>query len=73
MLRCVGQREVAKIIGGSGDSCRGLDKNQCFAPRQQSRVNQAGTGALDLESTEGNLPPSLLLFVSVEPVLGAEG
>lgn len=46
MLRCAGQREVAKIIGGSGDSYRGLDKNQCSAPHQQSGVNQAGTGAL---------------------------
>ena len=47
MLRCAGQREVAKIIGGSGDSYRGLDKNQCSAPHQQSGVNQAGTGALE--------------------------
>lgn len=23
-LRCAGQREVAKITGGPGDSCRGL-------------------------------------------------
>lgn len=33
----------------------------------------AGTGALDLESTKGNLLPSLLLLVSFELVLGVEG
>lgn len=33
---CGTEGEVAKIIGGSGDSFRGLDKNQCSATRQQS-------------------------------------
>ena len=39
MLRCVGQREVAKIIGGPGATCRGLGKSQHATPCQQPGVN----------------------------------
>lgn len=43
MLRCVGQ-EVAKIVEDLVIASGVLDKNQCSATRQQSGVNQAGTG-----------------------------
>lgn len=45
MFRFVGQKEVAKIIGGPGDSCKSLSKNQ--HAYQKSGVNQAGTGHPD--------------------------